>query len=95
MQNESRRPSSHSCQTRTIKQRKRQKKKRGTWALTEVDDVDDVLALAQANKEVVRLYVTVDEALCVNILQSAQQLRRSFVETDRKKTRQQPHDSID
>ena len=37
--------------------------------------MDDVLALAQPNEEVIRLYVSMDEALRVDVLQSAQQLR--------------------
>lgn len=43
-------------------------------SLTEVNDMDDVLTLAQPDQEVIRLHVPVDEALCVNVLQSAQQL---------------------
>lgn len=42
--------------------------------LTEVNDMDDVLALAEADEKVIRLHVPVNEALCVNVLQSAQQL---------------------
>lgn len=45
-----------------------------SFALTEVDDVNDVLALSEADEEVIRLHVTVDEALCVHVLQSAQKL---------------------
>lgn len=48
-----------------------------TWrrVLTKVNDVDDVLSLAQADEEVVRLHISVDEALRVNVFQPAQQLR--------------------
>lgn len=46
--------------------------------LTEVNYVDDVLALPEADEEIIGLHVSVDEALRVNVFQSAQQLRERF-----------------
>lgn len=40
--------------------------------LTEVDDMNDVLALAQPDQEVVWFDIAVDKALGVHVFQSAQ-----------------------